>query len=94
MTTENSLTLALVMARKNDRDIGPWIAHATAAGIKDHRAEIVTCLADKLIAGAQHFGKRNGDRMLIIAAVLSERHPYRAELRRAEEERQGLSICW
>jgi hypothetical protein len=69
MTTENSLALALAMARKNDRDVGPWIAYAMATGVEDHRAEIITWLADKLIAGAGHIGARNADRMLIVSAV-------------------------
>lgn len=69
MTTENSLALALAMARKNDRDVGPWIAYAMATSVEDHRAEIITWLADKLIAGTQHIGARNRGRMLIIAAV-------------------------
>lgn len=69
MTTENALALSLAMARKNDRDVGPWIAYAMATGVEDHRAEIITWLADKLIAGTQHIGVRNRTRMLSIAAV-------------------------
>lgn len=69
MTTENTLALALAMARKNDRDVGPWVAYSMATGVEDHRSEIVTWLADKLIAGAGHIAARNADRMLFVAAV-------------------------
>jgi hypothetical protein len=69
MTTENTLALALAMARKNDRDVGPWIAYAMATGVEEHRAEIITWLADKLIAGTAQVGARNRGRMLSIAAV-------------------------
>jgi hypothetical protein len=69
MTTENALALALAMARKNERDVGPWIAYAMATGVEDHRAEIITWLADKLISGTHHVGARNSKRMLSIAAV-------------------------
>lgn len=69
MTTENSLALALAMARRSARDVGPWVAYAMATGVEDHRAEIITWLADKLIAGTGYVGKRNAERMLIIAAV-------------------------
>ncbi|SEO76621.1 hypothetical protein SAMN02800692_2009 [Luteibacter sp. UNC138MFCol5.1] len=69
MTTENSLALALAMARKNERDVGPWVAYAMATGVEDHAGDIITWLADKLVAGTQHIGARNKDRMLIISAV-------------------------
>lgn len=69
MTTENALALALAMARKNDRDVGPWVAYAMATGVEDHRREIITWLADKLIGGAGHIGKRNSERMMIVAAA-------------------------
>jgi hypothetical protein len=69
MTTENATALALAMARKNDRDVGPWVAYAMATGVEEHRGEIVTWLADKLIAGAGHIGARNADRMLFVAAA-------------------------
>jgi hypothetical protein len=69
MTTENAMALSLAMARKSERDVGPWIAYAMATGVEDHRAEIITWLADKLIAGTQHVGVRNRTRMLSVAAV-------------------------
>lgn len=69
MTTENALALSLALARRNPRDVGPWIAYAMATKVEDHRQEIITWLADKLIAGTQHVGKRNSKRMLGIAAT-------------------------
>jgi hypothetical protein len=55
------------MAQTHARDVGPWIAYSIALRTDDRKQAIVTWLADKLIAGTGHVGKRNASRMLIVA---------------------------
>ena len=69
LTAEAELLLALKMAQTHPRDVGPWIVYSIALRIDDRRSQIVHWLADKLIAGAGHVGKRNAGRMLVIASA-------------------------
>jgi hypothetical protein len=58
MSPENSMLLALSMARRNPRDVGPEIAYSVGTGQPHHRQRVVYWLAEKLLAGAGITAKR------------------------------------
>lgn len=72
MTSEAEMLVALKMAQLHPRDVGPWLVYSIALRIDDRRPQIVTWLADKLIAGCGPTGKRNSHRMLHIALASYE----------------------
>ena len=67
ITSEATMLLALSMSKLYPTDVAPWICYSIALRIDDRKREIVTWLADKLIAGTGSAGKRNAHRMLAIA---------------------------
>lgn len=69
LTAEAKLLLTLRFAQAHPGDVGPWVVYSIALQIDDRRREIVTWLADKLIAGTGPTGQRNRERMLPIASA-------------------------
>ena len=67
MTTEAKLLLALKMGGTHNGDVGPWIVYSIALRIDDRERQIVEWLARKLETGTGHVGRRNTNRMLIVA---------------------------
>lgn len=85
MTSEARMLVALKMAALHPRDVGPWIVYSIALRVDDREREIVTWLADKLVAGTGPIGKRNASRMLVVAMA-----SYRLAVHGVEPKRPKL----
>ena len=70
MTTENALVLALALARRDVRDVGPEIAYAIGTGIPHQQERVMFWLDIKFQRDAGYEGRR-----LQLRSILS-RHCY------------------
>lgn len=67
LSTGNAMLLALSMARRNPKDVGPDIAYSVGTGHPHHRQRVVEWLADKLLAGTGSAGHRAKRQLLSIS---------------------------
>ncbi|EIL88554.1 hypothetical protein UU9_12423 [Rhodanobacter fulvus Jip2] len=63
----NAMVLALSMARRNPKDVGPHIAYSVGTGQPHRRQQVVEWLADKLLRGTGPAGKKAERQLLVIA---------------------------
>jgi hypothetical protein len=59
LSADNAMLLALSMSRRNARDVGPEVAYSVGTGTPHQQQRVVCWLADKLMTGTGHAGRRN-----------------------------------
>lgn len=67
ISPDNAMVLALAMARRNEKDVGPDIAYSVGTGIPHHRQRVVEWLADKLLRGTGPTGRKAERQLLAIS---------------------------
>jgi hypothetical protein len=68
LTNDNAMVLALAMAKRNPRDVGPDVAYSVGTGNPYNRQRVVEWLADKLHRGTGHHGRKAEKQLLAISA--------------------------
>lgn len=63
----NAMLLALSMARRNAKDVGPEVAYSVGTGAPHQRARVVYWLAEKLLTGTGKTGRNNRKWLSAIA---------------------------
>lgn len=67
LSTGHAMLIALVMARRNERDVGPEIAFSVGTGRPHRRDSVVNWLARKLLTGTGKAGRRNARHIVAIS---------------------------
>lgn len=70
--SEHAMALALSMARRNDRDVGPDVAYSVGTGLPHQQQRVINWLGGKLLDGTGRVGQRNQSRVLHAASQAYE----------------------